>query len=91
MSDTTTAPAETDPADSAAPEIPDKPVLQIISGNPDDAETAALTVIFAGLAAQASAEAEKTERSRNMWGNLEERLRRPVTHNPTAFQNVSFY
>ena len=89
MSDTTTAPA--DAAETTDAEKPAKPVLQIVSGNPDDTETAALTVIFAGLAAQAAAEAEKTERSRNMWGNLEERLRRPVTHNPTAFQNVSFY
>ncbi|MBI9001687.1 acyl-CoA carboxylase subunit epsilon [Corynebacterium sp. CCM 9185] len=88
MSDTTTAPTQTDAVESAAPA---KPVLQIVNGNPDDAETAALTVIFAGLAAQAAAEAEQTERNRNMWGNLEERLRRPVTHNPTAFQNVSFY
>ncbi|MEZ2121528.1 MULTISPECIES: acyl-CoA carboxylase subunit epsilon [unclassified Corynebacterium] len=87
MSDTTTASADTDTTETAAA----KPALRIISGNPDETETAALMVLFAGLAAQAAAAEEKPVRSRNLWGNLEERLRRPVTHNPTAFQNVSFY
>ena len=82
MSDTTT------PEQTTAPT---KPVLTVVSGNPDDTQVAALTVLFSSLAAQAATAADAGPVNRNNWGIPEERLRRPVTYNPTAFQNVSFY
>lgn len=71
-------------------EAPQKPFLQVLSGNPDDTQVAALTVLFAGLASSAAA-SQEAERIRNQWGSLEERLQRPMTYNPNAFQNVNFF
>lgn len=71
-------------------EVPQKPFLQVLSGNPDDAQVAALTVLFAGMAS-ASASSEEAQQDRNQWGSLEERLQRPVSYNPNAFQNVNFF
>ena len=78
-------------SEETTPEAPQKPVLQVLSGNPDDSQVAALTVLFAGLASAAAAAADTVEKDRNRWGSLEERLQRPATYNPSAFQNVSFY
>lgn len=71
-------------------EAPQKPFLQVLSGKPDASQVAALTVLFAGLAS-ASAASEEAAKDRNQWGNLEERLQRPVNYNPSAFQNVNFF
>ncbi|ANE03369.1 acyl-CoA carboxylase subunit epsilon [Corynebacterium crudilactis] len=68
-----------------------KPFLQIVSGNPSDQEVAALTMVFAGLAKSAAAQQASTSYDRNQWGNLTERLSRPTTFNPSAFQNVNFF
>lgn len=68
---------------------PAQPILKVVSGNPTEEEVATLTVLFASMAA--NAQAPERDRDRNLWGNIEERLRRPATFNPTAFQNVSFY
>ena len=70
-------------------ETPAKPILNVVAGNPTDEEVAALTVLFATMAA--NTRQEEATANRNLWGNIEERLRRPATFNPTAFQNVSFY
>ena len=59
-----------------------KPFLRIIKGNPSDVEVA-----MANNAASAAA----PERERNLWGNVSERLHRPMIYNPSAFRNVSFY
>ncbi|WP_080796263.1 acyl-CoA carboxylase subunit epsilon [Corynebacterium pacaense] len=67
----------------------EKTFLQVLSGNPEPTQVAALTVLFAGLAA--SAQAEEASRERNQWGNLDERLQRHTTFNPSAFQNVNFF
>ena len=70
----------------------EKPFLQIVSGNPTDQEVAALTMVFAGLAKAAAAEQmASASKDRNHWGNPEERLSRPTTFNPSAFQNVNFF
>lgn len=70
----------------------EKPFLQIVSGNPTDQEVAALTVVFAGLAnAAAAQQMVSASKDRNNWGNLDERLSRPNTFNPSAFQNVNFF
>ena len=34
---------------------------------------------------------DAAEKDRNRWGDVEERLRKPVTYNPNAFRNVTFY
>ncbi|MBP3088705.1 acyl-CoA carboxylase subunit epsilon [Corynebacterium sp. sy017] len=65
-----------------------QPFLRVLKGNPSASEVAALTVLFAGLAQSSS---QELERERNLWGNIEERLRKPATYNPTAFRNVSFF
>jgi len=67
-----------------------KPFLRIIKGNPSDAEVATLTALFAPVPNNA-ASATAPERERNLWGNVSERLQRPMTYNPSAFRNVSFY
>lgn len=67
-----------------------KPFLRIIKGNPSDVEVATLTALFATMANNA-ASAVVPERERNLWGNVSERLQRPMTYNPSAFRNVSFY
>lgn len=71
-------------------EAPKKPFLTIVKGNPDDVQVATLTALFASMANNA-ANAKPVERERNLWGNVQERLQQPVTYNPTAFQNVSFF
>lgn len=73
-----------------AAEVSTKPFLQVLSGNPDETQVAALTILFAGLASSAVA-AESAERDRNNWGNLDERLQHSTTYNPSAFQNVNFF
>ncbi|PRQ10394.1 acyl-CoA carboxylase subunit epsilon [Corynebacterium sp. 13CS0277] len=78
------------PADATEADKPKAPFLTVLKGNPDDVQVATLTAVFAQLANNAAG-AAAPERDRNMWGNLEERLRRPVTYNPTSFRNVSFY
>lgn len=65
-----------------------KPFLTITKGNPDDTQVAALTALFAGLAAAGAPEEKPT---RNNWGNLTERLQRPMTYNPNAFHNVTYF
>lgn len=65
-----------------------KPFLTITKGNPDATQVAALTALFAGLAA-AGAPEEKPDR--NNWGSLSERLQRPTTYNPNAFHNVTYF
>lgn len=86
MTDTPKPAADTPEAEQK----PQAPFLTVVKGNPDDVQLATLTAVFAQLATNA-ANAEAPERDRNLWGNLEDRLRRPVTYNPTSFRNVSFY
>ena len=89
MSETTTAPADTGNKEA---EKPKEPFLKIVSGNPDDTQVAALTALFAGMAAAAAAAAEQEERERNMWGSHRERLaRRVLSFSPGSFRNVQFY
>ncbi|MDO5097641.1 MAG: acyl-CoA carboxylase subunit epsilon [Corynebacterium sp.] len=86
MSDNTEASTE---GVETTPEVK-KPFLTVVKGNPDDVQVATLTALFATMASNAAG-AGQQERERNMWGSVEERLQRPTTYNPTAFQNVSFY
>ena len=69
----------------------EKPAKPFLKGNPDATQVATLTALFATMANNAAAAAQKQQRDRNLWGNLDERLRRPMSYSPSAFQNVSFY
>ena len=69
---------------------PAKPFLEVIDGNPDATQVAAITTLFAVMANNAAAQ-DAAEKDRNRWGDVEERLRKPVTYNPNAFRNVTFY
>lgn len=65
-----------------------KPFLTITKGNPDDTQVAALVALFAGLSAGGAPEKKETP---NNWGSLSERLQRPMTYNPNAFHNVTYF
>lgn len=66
------------------------PLFEVIKGNPDPQQVAALTTVLAGLLAEARAEEAKRPATRNLWGNYEERLQQTRLYNPGAFQNVNF-
>ncbi|WP_448852051.1 acyl-CoA carboxylase subunit epsilon [Corynebacterium sp. 335C] len=66
-----------------------KPFLTVLSGNPTPQETAALTVLFAGMA-NGAADSGPTG-PRNLWGRYEDGFHRPSSYNPSSFMNVQFY
>lgn len=66
-------------------EQPQRPLLRIVRGTPDDLELAALTAIAAGLAAGGAAPAEPAPR-RSAWGSPTAGVRRPLTPGPGAWQ-----
>ena len=68
-------------------EKPAKPFLRILKGNPDATQVATLTALFATMASNAAA-AQEQQRDRNLWGNLDERLRRPMSYSPSAFHKA---
>lgn len=76
---------------SEAPEEknPAQPFLSVLKGNPDEAQVAALTALFASMAA--NAQAAQPQRNTNMWGNLAEKVGTLQSYNPASFRNVSFY
>jgi len=55
---------------------PTEPAIQILKGNPTDAEIAAVVTVLAG-ASGGSAESGPTER--NLWGHPVDKLRYPLT------------
>jgi len=63
---------ETTSEQAAAPAAPH---IQVLKGNPTDAEIAALVAVL-GAAGDSGAEAGK--RDRNLWGNPVDKLRIPV-------------
>jgi hypothetical protein len=68
---------------TAEPE-PQRPVLRVVRGNPDDAELAALTAVLAGAAAASPTEGKPAERSR--WADPSARLRQPLRPGPGAWR-----
>jgi hypothetical protein len=62
-----------------------RPVLRIVSGNPSDAELAAVTSVLAAVASAARAGAAASGTS--AWSDLSLRLRRPLPAGPGAWQN----
>ncbi len=73
-----------DPTDAAEPA---KPFLTIVTGNPSDAEIAALVGIFASAG---SSGAPADTGPRNLWGTPADRLRSANGLSPSAFPNLAF-
>ena len=81
---------ETNTPETATQETEKKPFLTVLSGNPTPQQTAALTVLFAGLANGAAAASGPTG-PRNQWGRYEDGFHRPTSYSPSSFMNVQFY
>lgn len=69
-------------------EQPQRPLLRIVRGEPNDAELAALTGVVAGLAAT-SGGATSAPPQRSAWGSRASMLRRPLTPGPGAWQSAT--
>ncbi|RZS33859.1 acyl-CoA carboxylase epsilon subunit-like protein [Herbihabitans rhizosphaerae] len=65
-------------------DTPERPLLRVVRGTPDDAELAALTAVVAGIAASGPAEPE--EKPRSTWSDRAAHLRRPQQHGPGAWR-----
>lgn len=65
------------------------PFFHILTGNPDDSQVAALTVVFAALAQVASSAPQAAENLEN-WRNLADNLSSPFNSNPNSLKNVNF-
>jgi hypothetical protein len=63
---------------------PDRPLLQVVRGEPDDAELAALTVVVASMAAAASQAI--TQPAHTPWSDPRAMVRRPTHHGPGAWR-----
>ena len=71
-----------------------RPMLTIVKGHPTDEEVAALTAVFAQLAAEARRDnALGGDPERNGWGRPQDRYAPAgsVQFNPSAFRNVRYY
>lgn len=69
-------------------QAPATPFLTVISGSPTPHETAALSVLFAGLASSAE---QAAKGPRNEWGRPEDKFQNTASFNPSSFRNVSYY
>lgn len=65
---------------------PDRPLLRVVRGTPDEAELAALTAVVAGLAVGAAEQNAPEPRARSGWADRASLVRRPVTHGPGAWR-----
>ncbi|OHQ78486.1 acyl-CoA carboxylase epsilon subunit [Corynebacterium sp. HMSC073H12] len=86
MTDSTNTPASEGKDEAAAPAAP---FMSVLKGNPSDAETATLALLFAGMAAAGGAPEDRGPR--NNWGRLEEGFHQPHQYVPGTFRNVHFY
>ena len=86
MTDSTNTPASEGKDEAAAPAAP---FMSVLKGNPSDAETATLALLFAGMAAAGVAPGDRGPR--NNWGRLEEGFHQPHQYVPGTFRNVHFY
>jgi acyl-CoA carboxylase epsilon subunit len=70
-----------------SPERPQRPLLRVVRGQPDDAELAALTTVVGKLVVASAAHPTSTvERSRSAWGDRAALLRKPLPHGPGAWR-----
>lgn len=65
-------------------ETPERPLLRVVRGTPDDHELAALTAVLAGLASNAGAPPAPPRRS--LWADPGARLRPAVHPGPGAWR-----
>jgi Acyl-CoA carboxylase epsilon subunit len=89
------APEQSARAESAAPPVPSEPsvpselvsgpALSVVSGEPTAAELAAVVVVLAGLAAQAS-RAQPAARPRSQWAATARQLRPQLIAGPGAWK-----
>ncbi|MDO5030518.1 MAG: acyl-CoA carboxylase epsilon subunit [Corynebacterium sp.] len=86
MTDSNNTPA-TEEKDAAAASA--APFMSVLKGNPSDAETATLALLFAGMAAAGGA--KEDHGPRNDWGRLEEGFNQPHRYVPGTIRNVHFY
>lgn len=61
---------------------PERPMLRIVRGTPDDIEVAALTAALVGAAAANAADATPQQRPLSVWADRSAALRRPATGTP---------
>ncbi|GAA4615273.1 acyl-CoA carboxylase epsilon subunit [Saccharopolyspora hordei] len=61
---------------------PERPVLRIVRGDPDEVEIAALTAALTGLAAAQSGAAEPREEPMSLWGDPVAAVRHPAGRRP---------
>ncbi|MFC4004187.1 acyl-CoA carboxylase subunit epsilon [Prauserella oleivorans] len=69
-------------------EQPQRPLLRVVRGNPDDAELAALTAVIAGLAAASPEREEPPARSR--WADRAALVRAPLHPGQGAWRASAF-
>lgn len=63
---------------------PERPLLRVVRGNPDDTELAALTAVVA--AATSRGEPAPPPQRRSLWSDPAARLRRPLHPGPGAWR-----
>ncbi|MDA3627182.1 acyl-CoA carboxylase epsilon subunit [Saccharopolyspora oryzae] len=61
---------------------PERPVLRIVRGDPDEVELAALTAALTGLAAAKAAPAEPESEPMSLWGDPAAAVRHPAGRRP---------
>ncbi|MDQ2837957.1 MAG: acyl-CoA carboxylase subunit epsilon [Actinomycetota bacterium] len=69
---------------------PEVPVLQIVSGNPDAQELAAVTALLTALATSSGGSGGPAGQPGG-WSDLSLRLRRSVPPGPGAWRNSTWY
>jgi hypothetical protein len=74
----------TDPA-----EQPQRPLLRVVRGAPDDAELAVLTAVVAGMASN-TADEEPARAHRSRWADRAALLRKPTMPGPGAWRAAGF-
>ncbi|RKT87563.1 Acyl-CoA carboxylase epsilon subunit [Saccharopolyspora antimicrobica] len=62
--------------------VPERPVLRIVRGDPDEVELAALTAALTGLAAAKAASAEPQPEPMSRWGDPAAAVRHPAGRRP---------
>ncbi|MER7012495.1 acyl-CoA carboxylase epsilon subunit [Saccharopolyspora sp. NPDC000359] len=62
--------------------VPERPVLRIVRGDPDEVELAALTAALTGLAAAQATAAEPQRESMSLWGDPAAAVRHPAGRRP---------
>lgn len=62
--------------------VPERPVLRIVRGEPDEVELAALTAVLTGLAAAQADSAEPQREPMSLWGDPAAAVRHPAGRRP---------